>query len=232
MNFKMKASDVLFTILCFLSSCSFALDQSNSVAFFYSNNEQLLNLQQAFDRLMGKEQQKLEKTAIETLQQDHIEQGRFKQILGTYTMAGDGNTTADNSEIFFSSPLQKLSEEHIFPLAQKLAQGLQQESVAVFIPSPEQEVGCVKLKFATNQHSIEKTVKSIKEKLPASFSQAFSLTLSPHLTDYNQTAVHSIAWIGNGLDLGSVKNAFPEDQIIYKQGTSWLIYKNGKKEKL
>ena len=71
---------------------------------------------------------------IDVLQKNHIEQGRFKNIFGTYRMSIDQSNTADNTEEFDVSPYQHLSDEQIFSIAKELALKLKQDSVAVLMP--------------------------------------------------------------------------------------------------
>lgn len=166
---------LLLTLFVFIPALSFAQDnaEKQSIEFFTSNNMGEIDLKTAFNRLKGAEQQELQNGIIDVIQKNHVAQGKFDDILGTYRMSSNQKITADNSEIFITSPYQKLSTEKIFNLAEKLDNALQQESTAVFISSKQPIVGEVILKFKSRSYSISDTVKLIHEKLPLSYSQAF-----------------------------------------------------------
>src|SRR6186713_1609430 len=108
----------LFTLLLglmilSLSTVSLA-DKVNSVEFFASNNTATIDLQTAYQRLNGNEQRELQSSMINVFQKNHIEQGKFEGILGTYQMASDGNITADNTDAFMTSPYQFINDKKIF----------------------------------------------------------------------------------------------------------------------
>ncbi len=102
----------LIMISCwFLLGLSQAFANNNaSVEFFASNNNKIINMQTAYNRLTGQAQLDLQDEMIDVLQKNHIEQGRFKNILGTYRMSTDQSNTADNTEEFDVSPYQHLSD--------------------------------------------------------------------------------------------------------------------------
>lgn len=75
-----------------------------SVEFFASNNTATIDLQTAYQRLKGNEQHQLQNSMINGLQKNHIEQGKFQDILGTYQMSDSGSITADNTDAFITSP--------------------------------------------------------------------------------------------------------------------------------
>ncbi|QLZ69117.1 hypothetical protein FOLKNPGA_01899 [Legionella sp. PC1000] len=79
-----------------------------------------------------------------------MELGEFKNALGTYIMQGTQQFTAENAEIFFVSPLQKLSLPKTIFIASILAKQLDQESVAVFIPNNTHTTSHIKLIFICN----------------------------------------------------------------------------------
>lgn len=108
---------------------------NTSIEFFASNNTNKIDLQTAFNRLQGKEQQELQDDTIHLMQKEHMEQSKFDNVLGTYKMSDDQNITADNSEKITTSSFQKLPQIKIFEIATKLAKALNQESRAVFIPA-------------------------------------------------------------------------------------------------
>jgi hypothetical protein len=77
-------------ILC-LSTTALAIEPC-SVEFFASNNTATIDLKTAYQRLMGDEQQQLKDNMIGILQKNHIEQGKFEDILGTYQMVDNGSS--------------------------------------------------------------------------------------------------------------------------------------------
>lgn len=204
---------------------------SPSVEFFVSNNTQEIPLEKAYSRLINKAQHELNASVIDVLQKHHVEQGKFENILGTYEMVSDKNITGDNTEIFYTSPLQNFSQNEIFSLASDLATTLQQESVAVFIPSNQAMIGDVSITFTSHQHNIQETIDLINKKLPA-YAKAFSLHLSSMYSGFNNAKVASVEWVGSKIDINEIKKVFPRENIIYNNGQAFLVYKNGQIEQL
>jgi len=155
-----------------------------------------------------------------------LEQGSFKDILGTYQMADNQAETADNTEQFHTSPLQKLSKTQIFSLAREFANTLQQESVAVLIPNSS-TLGLVKVTFQDHQPSINEAIKIIRQKLPPSYGQAYSLVMVNQTSTFNEAKVHQIEWLGSQLNLDEIRAAFPEEKITGQNGNAYLIFKDG-----
>jgi len=122
-----------------------------TIKFFSSNNTQEISVEKAYERLIGDAQHKLTNDSISILQTNHFEQGKFEKILGMYQMANDKNATSDNTEIFYASPLQNLSDNQVFSFAAQLANNLNQESVAVFIPSTQAPSGDIIVKFTSQK---------------------------------------------------------------------------------
>lgn len=219
-----------------LFSTSFAFENNqnslSSVEFFVSNNTGEIDLQTAFDRLEGNEQQELQNTIVNTMQKKHLEQGTFADLLGTYQMSNGQNTTADNSEGFITSPYQKISNKKVFDIAKELANTLNQESVAVFISSNKSPIGDTILKFKANQYSIDETIQLIHQKLPELYSQAFSLHLMNTCGGFHTTTVKEVEWLGSKVDPQEIQKSFPNDEIVSHNGKAYLVYKDGHKEPL
>lgn len=98
---------------------SFTSAYANNVAkFFASNNTNIIDTDTAYGRLSGTVQHNLYKTMLNIFQKAHLEQGEFENILGAYQMSSDKKITADNSEIFYVSPQQILSNENVFKIGQ------------------------------------------------------------------------------------------------------------------
>lgn len=206
------------------ATITFAKNQS-CVEFFASNNTNEIKIQAAYNRLTGKEQLDLQTSMINTLQKNHIEQGKFEDILGTYRMS------ADNTVLFFTSPYQILSDEKIFSIAKDLAVSLNQESVAVLIPD-QSGIGDITVHFTSHKPSINETISMLRSKLPVSYNQAFSLHLDYTYDGFNKAKVTEIEWIGGQLDIAEIKKIFPLEKIDYQYGKAFLIYKNGDKKQL
>ena len=115
-----KYIKTMFVCLCLLSTNVVYANNQLSIEFFASNNTNEINLQKAYARLKGIDQSELQNGMIRILQKNHIEQGTFEDILGTYRMSNDKNITADNTEHFSTSPNQNLSDDQIFSLAKEL----------------------------------------------------------------------------------------------------------------
>ena len=214
-----------------LITANFAFADSNhSVEFFASNNTNTISIQTAYNRLTGKEQRQLQSNIISVLQKHHIEQGEFEHILGTYLLQ-DQSITADNTDHFNSSPNQHLSDREIFSIAQELANILNQESIAVLIPT-DAKIGEITVSFTSQQPRIEETIKLLHDKLPPVYSNAFSLRLANTCQGFDQAKVAKIEWLGSKINLQEIKNAFPQENVSFHYGKSFLVYKDGHKEPL
>lgn len=206
-------------------------NQQSAVEFFASNNTNEIDLQTAFKRLKGAAQRKLQNDTIDLMQKEHIEQGRFVDLLGAYRMVRDQVITADNSEIFTISAYQKLSVEKIFKLAQQLANILQQESIAVFIPAKQSTVGEVMVNLQSHAYSINEVNNLIAE-LPAAYNQAYSLHLTKMCAGFDGATVNQIEWLGSKIKLEELKIIFPHEAISVRRGTAYLVYNDGQREQL
>ncbi|MHB1949772.1 MAG: hypothetical protein ACYCQI_16865 [Gammaproteobacteria bacterium] len=202
-----------------------------SIEFFASNNTATIDLQTAYQRLQGHEQHQLQESMIDVLQKNHIEQGKFQDILGTYQMSASGNITADNTDVFITSPYQCINEQKIFYIAKQLANEMKQESVAVFISSQHPVVGELKVIFINHKPTINEVISLLHNKLPPSYNQAFSLHLTGY-ADFDKAKVSEIEWLGSKININDIKNVFPNENITYQYGKAYLVYKNGQKEQL
>lgn len=220
-----------FILSYFFLYCTLGYTKSNSIQFYYSNNNQILDIEKAYQRLTGKEQYELKKNAIRILQQQHMELGEFKSMLGAYTLQGTQQFTAENAEIFFVSPLQKLSLPRTFLIASILAKQLDQESVVVFIPTNTNTIAHIKLIFNCNKLTIPETIQLI-HKLPVSFTQAFTLNLKNTHSGFDSAAVHSIEWLGSNLNSSVIQNIFPFAKVLSENGEAYLVFNTGKYQKL
>jgi hypothetical protein len=202
-----------------------------SVEFFASNNTSILDLQTAYERLNGNEQSELQNSMIEIMQENHIEQGKFEDILGTYQMSNDKKITADNTEHFITSPLQYLSNDMFFSLAKELAIKLNQDSVAVFIPD-DANLGDITVNFSSHQPYIDELVNKIQNMLPEQYNKAFSLHLIKKSGNFADTTVAEVEWLGSTMNIDVIKRAFPSEKISFRYGKVYLVYKDGRIEQL
>ncbi|HHF7376081.1 hypothetical protein [Legionella bozemanae] len=220
-----------FVLSYFFLYCTLGYTKSNSIQFYYSNNNQILDIEKAYQRLTGKEQYELKKNAIRILQQQHMELGEFKSMLGTYTLQETQQFTAENAEIFFVSPLQKLSLSKTFLIASILAKQLDQESVVVFIPTNTNTIAHIKLIFNCNKLTIPEAIQLI-HKLPASFTRAFTLNLKNTHSGFDSAEVYSIEWLGSNLNSSVIQNIFPFAKVLSENGEAYLVFNTGKYQKL
>ncbi|MBX3710013.1 MAG: hypothetical protein KIT56_09765 [Gammaproteobacteria bacterium] len=234
---KLKDYITLLALSISYSTITFANNDFSdqfSIEFFASNNTSEINLQTAFNRLQGKEQQDLQNETIKIMQKNHMEQSTFENLLGTYKMSNDQNITADNSEKIITSSYQILSQEKTFKLASKLATTLKQESVAILVPDRKsQMVADTVIKLKSHHYTINETIKLIHDKLPAQYSQAFSLHLNNNVcSTFDNTIVDEIEWLGSKVKPEEIKKSFPQEEITFHYGKAYLVYKNGQKEQL
>lgn len=228
-----NVSRVLFTHLLILSALFFTSAFAYSkptIDFFASNNTGQIDLEKAYLRLNGKEQEDLELAFIHLLQKNHFEQGRLQPILGTYQLSDNQAITADNTTVFHASPYQDLSTERSLNLARDLAQFLKQESVAVFIPEKHQPISQVIVKFKDSSPDIKETLATINKNLPTAYSQAFSLHLKQGNISFEEAKVSQIQWLGSQINVEEVKKAFPLSEVNSRNGTAYLVYQNGQRE--
>jgi len=216
----------------FLLGLSQAFANNNaSVEFFASNNNNIINMQTAYNRLTGQAQLDLQDKMIDVLQKNHIEQGRFKNILGTYRMSVDQSNTADNTEEFDVSPYQHLSDEQIFSIAKELAVTLKQDSVAVLIPN-QSTIGDITVNFTSKKPSIDEVISLLQEGLPPLYNEAFSIHLVNTSSGFDTAKVAKIEWLGRKINLSEIKKAFPLEKIDFRYGDVFLVYQNGQTEQL
>ena len=210
---------------------SYAADIS-SVTFFASNNTDIINPQHAYERLLDEAQDQLKNTMINIMQSNHMEQSKCEDSIGMYQMENDGNMTADNTKIFTTSPYQIISDIRAFEIAKEMANSLKQESVALFIPNEQENVGDTIIYLKSHQYHIDETLKLINEKLPHEYSKAFSLHFNNKIGGFENTTVSSIEWLGNKIDPNVIQNAFPKEGMASKHGKAFLVFKNGQKEEI
>lgn len=213
----------------FLHSIAFSF---SSVEFFLSNNRDVIQLNEAYSRLVNAPQDKLYEKVIAILQSNHIEQGTFKSELGMYQMVTSGIVSADNSARFISSPQQSLGKKEIFSLSRELVTKLDQESIAVFVPNNDFPISDTTLKFISIEPTINQALNLIQQQLPDSYSQDFSMSLAKQCGDFDTIKVTAIKWLGQGVDADLIRHAFPQEIIHSRHGEAYLIYKDGSKKSL
>lgn len=156
------------------------LRAGTTIEFYASNNKGEIDPPLAFQRLIGQPQVHLHKRFTRTLQHFSIEHGKFKDILGAYQESNQ-HLTADNTLSFRGSPDQLIPKPTAFLIAQELAQALKQDSVAVFIPTLKPVIGEVIVTFKSaetqTQPTIAELTQILRDRLPLSYSQSFSLSI-------------------------------------------------------
>lgn len=218
-------------ILVFFSHYSYAAILSEA-KFFSSNNTQIIDPHRAYERLVSDDQENLKNEIIKIMQKNHLEQNQNEDVLGIYKMESDQNVTADNTEIFTTSPYQSIREEHIFDIAKQLAISLKQESVLVFIPNKADTIAEVTVNFDEHPLSITEVIDIVKKKLPIQYSQAYTIYLKQKNAGYDATHVSRIEWLGSQIKPTLIKSAFPNNFISSNSGKAFLIFKNGQKQEL
>lgn len=209
-------------------------ENTTSAEFFVSNNISKTDMRAAYGRFVGKEQEGLRADFIVFLQKKHIEQGVFENILGSYFSLSMNAVIDNNAESFRLSPNQNFSDGDLFLLAKDLASFFHQESVAVFIPRPEKN-GDVSVHFLSNTPGIWEVMRIVHDKLPAFYSEGFMLHLVNECcvsTPFDMAKVSQIEWLGSKINIDEVKKAFPSEKVTVQYGESFLVYQNGRKEKL
>lgn len=226
---KMKRK---FAVLLLLGAAPTAYaDTGFSAEFFASNNTKEITVQSAYARLTGQEQHHLQRVFSNVLQRYHIEELKSGDILGIYRMSKDKDITADNTQYVYVGSSEDLSEQKIFSVAEILAITLHQDSVAVFIPESS-KLGDVAVCFDSPQPSISTVIHQIHTKLPLSYSHGFSLHLVHEKRGFKYATVSEVEWLGSKINLKKIKHAFPAENITTQNGNAYLIYQNGKNERL
>jgi hypothetical protein len=214
----------VITLLCLLFiNPAFASNES-AIKFFVSNNTHEISPQTAYVRLVGHEQTQLQHAVKIVLKNNHLQLQNSGNILGVYQMSSDHDITADNTLYFYIAPTQALSQQKIFSIAKLLAIKFKQETVAVFIPD-NNKLGEITVNLGSHEEGIDQTISDLHQKLSGSYSQAFSLYL-------DKTKVEQVEWLGSKLNINEIKKAFPEDKISSEEGQAFLIYQDGRTEKL
>jgi hypothetical protein len=220
----------IFTLLLCITKIANAAS-SSSIKFFVSNNMHEIGLEKAYERTTNQFQDNLANGVIDLLQKNHIEQGRFENVLGAYQMMSDKNITGDNTEVFITSPYQLFSDGQIFSIGRQLVKTFQQESVAIFIPSNRSAIADVMVKFTSNKPSITAVVHLIHENLPV-YANAFSLHLTNNHSEFNDARVSAIEWLGSKINITEIRKAFPQGAVSYYRGQTYIVNKNDQIESI
>ena len=223
----MVSKIILVAVSCLLLLSMNIVFAKNEIftEFFASNNTSEINIKTAYARLIGIEQSNLKKRMIIIFHKNHVERGKFENILGVYRSSINNTATADNTECFNVSAHQKLSDKRIFSIARQLAITLKQESVAVFIPN-HSDVGKVTLDFVYHKPRIDEVFVILHDKLPL-VDQGFSLHLAKANDRFRNAKITEIEWLGSKINLETIKKAFPHELLHYSYGSAFLVCKNG-----
>lgn len=216
---------ILYCIFC-LSNSSCCATPIHDISFFYSNNTQIIDIKSAYYRLIGAEQIELKKISNKILNTQYIGSGQRNDFLGVYTMASNQMITAENSESFEFLPKKTWGKKQTILAAAALANRLEQESVAVFIHSDSNQTAELKLIFGLHRPTITETINLLSQRLPKSYTHAFSLHLMNTTGAMYRQKVRSVEWLGHFARASDVRKAFPHDKVSTKRGSSFLVYKN------
>ena len=194
-----------------------------SVMFFASNNTGQINADEAYTRLIGNDQYNLTGSITQIMQERRVQQGKFDNVIGMY------KNYADNTEVFSTSPNQDIAEPEVEFIAKKLANELKQETIAVFIPNETAKtIGEISVTFRPGREPNFRTAMiDLKRRLPAPYTEAFSMYLDPTYSGISQKKVAKIAWLGTKLNIERVKRAYPYARVDSKNGEAFLIDQNG-----
>lgn len=220
----------MFALLFY--SCPTIAGTTVAIELFSSNNREKINMQAAFQKLVGKEQEELRNKIHILAVKNRLGKWHFEDILGVYLTEADKRITADNAVGLMIQASESFTDHQGFFIAQELANYLKQESVAVFIPCSQPSIGRITLNFVSLQPTISEALILIQNKLPSIYNLSFSLHLLNHLNNFDNTQVKAIEWLGSKIDIDEVKKAFPCEKISYQRGKAFLIYKDGHREKL
>lgn len=212
-------------ILCLMTT-AFA-DNHSSIVFFASNNSHEIDAKTAYARLMGKEQLQLRNAIKSVMTSNNVKEEKTQEKLGMYQMNSDEKITSDNTELFYASESKALTKNKIFSIAKTVSNNLDQESVAVFIPSMQSKAGNVTVTFQQPKYTINDIIKTIREKCPSLYSDAYSLQLTKDNNGFNNAKVISIQWLGSKINPDDLKKAFPYETISVQKGDAYLVYKTG-----
>lgn len=204
-----------------------AENNTSNIEFFVSNNQGEIDLPTAYHRLQGRDQTALQDNVTKVLSNYHLEEQNQEGVLSVYQMSTNKQLTAENTEIISLDPSITLSLAKLKKIANRLATVLNQNSVAVFVPSQQPGVGEIKVEFSNNLPTISEAVELIQKKLPAQYSQAFTLHLATnaHLT-FKDEKVNAIEWLGSKPKLAEVKAIFPDATVTTTNGKAFLVFNN------
>jgi len=226
----MHCLKLVFILIIASQKC---LAAQESIAFYFSNSTSTISLSQAFCRLCSKDQVELQKTAITLMRQEHINKIELQDLLGFYRIYKTKNMTADNSEKLVINDSPQLSSKKAFKIAGKLANALNQESVAIFLPDDNMKGGQLIIRLMSHQYTIQEITNIIHKKLPKQYNQGFSLHLkNPCYASFEDATVEEVEWLGTKIKQNDVKKLFPQDNVTYHLGRAYLVYSDGKKQSL
>lgn len=223
---KLITYSIAMNLILFSMTASFAEGKA-PIKFFASNNTKEIDAKTAYARLTGNQQFQLSSQVNQVMNENNVKEQTAKDMVGMYQMNSDKKITSDNTHVFYAAPSKTLTKNKIFSIAKNISQDLNQESVAVFIPSKQSPTGDVTVVFKKPTFTINEIVKIINEKCPSAYSDAFSLELTHDNPDFNQAKVISVQWLGSEISANDLKKAFPHGVISVQNGHAYLVYKNG-----
>lgn len=75
-------------------------------------------------------------------------------------------------------------------------------------------------------------INIISSKLPLLYQKAFSLQFVKKCDNFATASVSDLLWLGLNIDINMIKQAFPFDKIISREGDAYLVYKSGDVEQI
>lgn len=222
---KLHKTTATFLLLLPLSVAA-GVTSNQPSELFASNNHGEITVERAYERLIGEEQTELQETITDIMQKNHIEQGKFKNILGSYQMDSTKNVTGDNSEIFMTSPYQSVPFPKVVSLAHQLAKTLNQESIAIFVPNSQSVIGKITVKFVSKKMTLNELTSVLQTELPAAYSHTYSMELENEKSAFSDLKVSKILWLGSEITLQELQTIFTNEVIEAHHGNAYLIFRD------
>ncbi len=216
----MNQVKIIFTLFILMLSSSILADNA-AIMLFASNNTNEIDVATAITRLQTQPQLALQKQITQLMQQEHIQFNSLQDLLGVYKMQVDDHITADNSAAIDITANPQFQATQALQLAHKLAERLQQESVAVFVPKAGAKRAETIVMFHSPRYSATQLIKLVQAKLPNDYSNAFSLQLR------NDGKVAEVIWLGDKTLAANISKIFPNATITQLAGLPYLVYKDG-----
>jgi hypothetical protein len=222
----MKIQKINYAVAATLLLCT-SLAQASKL--FAANNTSTISINEAFDRVNGEAQGDLKDTTINTLQNDHYEQGRISNAVGTYYMRSRDEMTADNTLVYTTSPQESIPEEKIIRTAATLAKDLNQESVAVFVTDGNPSNSDI-LIGVDDQNLSYSELKNKIPQLEAIGLSTFTVYFKGSPCTLDSAKISAIEWLTTHDKLEQLKKVFAGGQVQEETGEALLVFNDGHTE--